>query len=412
MRQATGVVERIQSFNRGRDPERLLLKYKAMHKDALGFFRGTCHLYSEDWPISSRLNETPSVWVCGDLHIENFGAYRGDNRLVYFDIADFDESILAPCAWDLTRLATSVLLAGKNNGLKRKERLSLCNVFLDTYALALSDGKARWIERTVAQGLIGSLLRKVEGRSQRVFLEKRTESRSGKTKLRIDHKHTLVAADDDRNRVKSFMHDFAEEHPYRRFFKPLDVARRIAGTGSLGLERYTVLVEGWGRGGHVLLDLKFSSQSALAGAVKQQQPHWTSEAERVVAMQRRVQAISPAFLDAVSMGGKSYILRELMPTEDKIDLKAWKDASDRLVTLAGDLGCLVAWGELRCSGRDGSATTDELIEFAHHKKWRRSAIDYAEHYEDVAWDDWKQFREAYRSGVFKVLSEGWRAAAP
>jgi hypothetical protein len=34
------------------------------------------------------------------FHIENFGSYKGDNRLVYFDIGDFDESLLGPSAWD------------------------------------------------------------------------------------------------------------------------------------------------------------------------------------------------------------------------------------------------------------------------------------------------------------------------
>jgi uncharacterized protein (DUF2252 family) len=86
----TKLLDRIARFNHGRDPERLALKFEAMQKSAFAFFRGTCHLFCEDWPATSRLNDTPVVWVCGDLHIENFGTYKGDNRLVYFDIADFD----------------------------------------------------------------------------------------------------------------------------------------------------------------------------------------------------------------------------------------------------------------------------------------------------------------------------------
>jgi uncharacterized protein (DUF2252 family) len=37
------VIERILNFNQGRDPDRLILKYRAMHTDAFAFLRGTWH---------------------------------------------------------------------------------------------------------------------------------------------------------------------------------------------------------------------------------------------------------------------------------------------------------------------------------------------------------------------------------
>ena len=102
--------KRIEQYNRGRDPERLVLKYNKMAEDALAFFRGTAHLFYEDWPADRALREAPATWVCGDLHLENFGTYRADNRLVYFDFNDFDESCLGPATWDIGRLVTSVAM--------------------------------------------------------------------------------------------------------------------------------------------------------------------------------------------------------------------------------------------------------------------------------------------------------------
>ena len=166
MASASGLVQRITKFNQGRDPERLALKYEAMHDDPFAFFRGTCHLFCEDWPQTHAINDAPPVWVCGDLHFENFGTYKGDNRLVYFDIADFDEALLAPVSWDLARLTTSALIAAKSHGLKRKHGVALCNVFLDAYTAALRDGKPRWTERATAQGLIGGVLRQLESRTR------------------------------------------------------------------------------------------------------------------------------------------------------------------------------------------------------------------------------------------------------
>ena len=106
------VVERIQQFNHNRKPELLTLKYQMMRQNAFAFLRGTCHLFYEDFPAHSPLNLAPPVWICGDLHLENFGSYKGNDRLVYFDINDFDEAVLAPCTWDLARFLTAILVAG------------------------------------------------------------------------------------------------------------------------------------------------------------------------------------------------------------------------------------------------------------------------------------------------------------
>src|SRR5437660_2548252 len=199
------ILDRIAHFNRARDPERLARKYHAMQKDALAFFRGTCHLFCDDFAVASVVDDAPLVWVCGDLHVENFGTYKGDNRLVYFDVADFDESLLAPFTWDLARLSISVLLAAKVHKVKHPRAVTLVSALLDAYAFALRDGKARWIERAIARGLIGRVLHRLEGRTQAAFIAKRTELRAGKRKLRIDGKHTLALGVAPRKRVKRFM---------------------------------------------------------------------------------------------------------------------------------------------------------------------------------------------------------------
>lgn len=67
------VFPRIEQFNQGRDPERLKLKYAAMSQNPFIFFRGSCHLFYEDWSVGSELDQAPLAWICGDLHLENFG---------------------------------------------------------------------------------------------------------------------------------------------------------------------------------------------------------------------------------------------------------------------------------------------------------------------------------------------------
>lgn len=369
-----------------------------MQKDAHAFFRGTCHLFYEDWPKTLTLNEAPLVWVCGDLHIENFGAYRGDNDLLYFDIADFDEAALAPCTWDLTRLLTSVLVAAKVHGAKRNVSLALCESLLDAYCLALRDGKARWIERAIARGIIRNTIRRVEGTTPRAFLDKRTVRSAGKTLLRIDGEHTLQVSTFDRKRVRRVMREVGEASRDPSFYRVLDVARRIAGTGSLGLERYSILIQGSSRPPrrHRLLDLKVASPSALAPHLKTTQTGWNNDAERIATIQRRVQAIAPALLRSVAIEDRAYVLRELMPTQDKVALRTSRSTLAEFEHLAKDVGCVVGWDELRSSGRGGSATADDLARFAERRKWRKVVLNYAEDYVAVVFRDWKAFREAYR----------------
>src|ERR1700738_3437507 len=96
-----GVVSEIHAWNRGRELQRLRLKYAKMETDAFSFFRGTAHLFFRDWPLDAALDDAPLVWVCGDLHLENFGSFYGDAGRAYFDGNDFDEAALAPARWGL-----------------------------------------------------------------------------------------------------------------------------------------------------------------------------------------------------------------------------------------------------------------------------------------------------------------------
>lgn len=198
------------------------------------------------------------------------------------------------------------------------------------------------------------------------------------------------------------MKHFAKAQANPHFFKVLDVATRIAGTGSLGVERFVVLVEGKGSpDGNYLLDLKEALPSSLAPHVKCKQPKWPSEAHRVVAVQRRVQAVSMAFLQPVEMQGKPYVLRGLQPTEDRVSLDGARQSLSDIRTVVHAMGQLVAWGQLRSGGRQGSATADELIDFAQGQKWQGKLLDASQACAQQTLKDFASFAQAYDDGVFK-----------
>ena len=257
-------VKRVAKYNAGREPERLALKYEKMRASSFAFMRGSCHLFYERLANGPRLPASPLVWACGDLHLENFGSYKGDNRQVYFDINDFDEAALAPASWDLVRMLASMDVGLTEAGVKKAQVTALCQAFCAAYASALAAGKSYWLERDTAQGPVRQLLDELRERKRAQFLDSRTERLGNKRRIRIDGVKALAATAPQRQWVKTLISSFAKQQTHKSFYRVHDVARRIAGTGSLGLERYIVLIEGkGGPDGHYLLDLKLAPPSSL-----------------------------------------------------------------------------------------------------------------------------------------------------
>jgi uncharacterized protein (DUF2252 family) len=395
----TNLVERITQFNEGREPERLQYKYARMRANLFGFYRGTSHLFYQDWPQAASLDRTPATWVTGDLHLENFGSYRSDNDLVHFDLGDFDESALAPAAWDLARFTTSIIVGARSLGLGGRDATNFIQHFIRSYAAALRDGKARWIERQATKGIVRNLINDLRDRSQRALLDSITELNGKARRLIIDRKHTLPVPEVARGRISAFMKKWAARQPDPAYFKLLDVARRITGVSHLGLPRYVLLVEGEGSpNGNGLIDLKLSQESVLTPYLRLPQPEWKNQAERVVAIQGRMQAVTPALLQSVLINRQPYVLRQLQPTEDRLALDLWKGKPRRLEKAIGVAGELLAWAQLRSGGRQGSAIADELIEFGRADWWQQELTAYCRFYATRVESDYGEYCKAYDAG--------------
>jgi len=368
-------VRAILQYNAGRDPERLALKFAKMRRSPFLFLRGSAHLFHARLK-RGMFKSAPLAWCCGDMHLENFGSYHGSNGLAYFDINDFDEAALAPASADLLHLLTSLWLAAEEMGLKSDDAGELVRAMQGAYADALASGKAYWLQRETADGPVRLLLDQVALRPQANLLARRSVGQGKRRRLRVDGRYALPASEEQSERVRAFLAEFASAAQESRFYEVLDVARRVAGTGSLGLDRYAVLVRGaGGPAGAQLLDLKPALASTLAAASGVKQPRFKTEAERQVAVQQRMQAVGMGLVHAVRWVGQPYVLRALQPSEDRLDLSALaRQRGDGLRHSLVTMGRLVAWAQLRSAGRQGSDNADELIDFGQRGcgpgKWR------------------------------------------
>src|SRR5260370_29329225 len=159
----TDAVERITAFNAQWDSRLVQRKFEAMAHDASSFLRATAHLFF-DRLTRIALPPSPLVFGCGDLHLENFGSYTGDNRLTYFDQNDFDEAALMPAAVEMVRFLASIIVTIRLHEPDDLDPKRSAKRALEAYAAALAGGQPGWIERELARGPIAELLSGLAGR--------------------------------------------------------------------------------------------------------------------------------------------------------------------------------------------------------------------------------------------------------
>lgn len=387
------VVDRINRHDAGLLPGKLKMKYRLMDKSIYGFMRGTCHLFYERLSKEKKFPSSPTAWLCGDLHLENFGSYKGDNRLVYFDLNDFDEAILGPAAWELVRCLSSIFVAFEHWKIERKKAENMAALYLKVYSDTLARGKSFYVEPQTARGIVCDFLTHVSKRKQRDLIDRITY-KSGRKRLLINSKKLLPIAKAEKKKLRAHMNEWISTtgaHPYN--YEVVDVVFRVAGLGSLGLRRYLFLLRSNNvKEKYLLMDMKQSRKSCLKPYIKLQQPHWHSEAERIISVQERMQNITPFLLSTISFEGESYVLQELQPTKDNINLKSIKDHYRDIYQTISDMALLTASAQLRSAGRQGAGTPDELILFGQNTDWQQPLIDYAVKMAEVTREQYEEFR--------------------
>ena len=370
------------------------LKYRLMQENAFRFFRGTCHLFYEDLAGAEGFPPGPLGWICGDLHLENFGSYRSDNNQVYFDLNDFDEAILAPVTWEVVRLATSIFVGFESLGIEPRRAEKMAKLYLKSYAATLLSGKADYVEATMARGIICDFLTGVAKRKQRIILDKKASLQKKRVQMITDNpKHFKLPRETKRalmDHVTSWLK--VDDHsPYN--YKVVDAVFRLAGTGSIGVERYAFLLKSVNETGfkYILLDMKEAVPSSLAPYVGSPQPDWQSKADRVISAQRRMQNRCPALLSTSTFRGKSFIMQEMQPAKDSINFRLLRDRYRDMYSVIDSMAILTASAQLRSSGQDGSAITDELKAFGRDEGWQEAILTYAARYARRVHDYYEAF---------------------
>lgn len=397
----TPLNERLKAFNSELLPDKVQLKYEAMAENPFRFFRGTCHLFYEDLAAAEPLPLSPLAWICGDLHIENFGSYKGDNKLVYFDLNDFDEALLAPASYEIVRMVTSIFLAFDTLGIEPEKALNMAQLYLKTYSATLAKGKAISIEPRTAKGIVCDFLRSAEKTSYKQLLKKRTVSKKKSIMLSLEDERHFKLDKKLRHELKAHITEWiktSSDGPYN--YEVIGVVFRLAGTGSIGVKRYLFLLKSTNTKNHyLLLDMKQARPSSVEPYVPVQQLNWGTEAERVIGVQQRMQNTPAALLSATVFQGDAYLIQELQPVKDTIKFKLLKEYRD-MYQVIDDMAALTASAQLRSGGMQGSGNIDELMAFGKDQGWQEAVIAYAQQYTNTVKRNYSEYVNELRTGKY------------
>jgi uncharacterized protein (DUF2252 family) len=385
----------LEASVRGRIPSLVGLKYQLMSASAFGFFRGAVPIMAYD--LAALPNTGILCQLCGDAHVRNLGAFAAiDGRLV-FDINDFDETTRGPFEWDLKRLATSLVVAGQAIGSKGSQRGPAVLAFVEQYRQMIAmfskmpviDVARYQVHRLQRVEPVSRVLLKAERATPLHTLDTLMMSAKGsqsKDRVFKENKPMLTRLSGQKARlVLASLKEYSESLlPERRHFleqyRPIDVAFKVVGTGSVGLRDYVIYCEGNGRGDPLFLQIKEEAESAYqpylgASGAKHQ-------GQRVAEGQRAMQLQSDPFLGWTTIDNRDYLVRQLSDYKGSLDLNELKGAG--LVEYATVCGQLLARGHAR-SG-DACVIAGYI---GNGKRFDEAILEFAEGYADQTTKDWK-----------------------
>jgi uncharacterized protein (DUF2252 family) len=100
-----------------REQDLVPVRHGRMMVSPFTFYRGAAKIMAAD------LKDTPvaglDAQLCGDAHLSNFGAFASPERVLLFDLNDFDETLPGPFEYDVKRMAASFTIAARNNGFSK-----------------------------------------------------------------------------------------------------------------------------------------------------------------------------------------------------------------------------------------------------------------------------------------------------
>ena len=417
---------------RAQDDDRMTdlvpIRWGRMSASPFAFYRGSAVLMAADLAPLPRTELT--VQLCGDAHLSNFGLYGSPERELLFDVNDFDETLPGPFEWDLKRLAASVVLACRNNGLDeevaRETALAASRSYRE-HMTAYAEMRELdvWYSHIVADDLLemvraGRINKKASKAVVKAgvkYTEKGFAKARGRDSLQAAGKLTEVVEGLRRivdqpplvmhlQELDDSMHGYRLFEQYRATleddrrellsrYEVVDVARKVVGVGSVGTRCIIVLLIGRDNDDPLFLQVKEAGPSVLEPYLGRSR--FTHCGHRVVAGQRLTQAASDIFLGWMTgqPGKRHFYWRQLRDMKGSIETELLKGPG--LEILATVCGWTLARGHARSGHRIAIASYLGVSD-----RFDQGIADFAVSYADQAEKDYETVLKAIKRGKIAV----------
>ncbi len=411
-------IEFLKNADRGRLQDLLPIRYGRMRESPFGFFRGAAALMAAD------LAATPAtgirVQACGDCHVANFGGFGSPERRLVFDINDFDETLPAPWEWDVKRLASSIVLAGRQSGLRERHCADAARAAVASYRQHMREyarmrALEAWYSRLSAEIFVEEAKtpaakerwkaaeRKARSETAEHVLPRITEIKNGRRRITdrpplVYHPPGMAAIG---KRVREMFGRYRltlteERRVILDRYRILDVARKVVGVGSVGTRCDVILLMA-GPLDPLFLQVKEARASVLEPYAGKSR--YRNHGERVVTGQRMLQTASDIFLGWTSDDtGCDYYFRQLRDmkmkiTAEEISRRDWPG-----------YGELCAWALARAHARTGDAAGIAGY-LGKNAAFDKAIAKFAVAYADQTERDHAALVKAIRAGRLPARSE-------
>jgi uncharacterized protein (DUF2252 family) len=406
------IVKLLEESDAERIPGLIPVKYQRMAVSPFTFFRGAAIVQARDLakaPVSGIM-----VQACGDCHLANFGGFASPERVLVFDINDFDETFPGPWEWDIKRLGASLILAARDRGFSKtaanqaaraaaasyRERMfefAEMKVLDAWYATVSIDALKKHFRND--QDMSARLSRKQkQGRSQNseAVIPKLTEVVNGGLKIK-DNPPVIYHFDEYAENVEKGHAKFMElykkslqtdrQQLFERY-RLVDSAIKVVGVGSVGTRCFLALLLA-DQDDPLFLQVKEARRSVLESS--RGKSRYANQGLRVVEGQRAMQGASDIFLGWARTKERDYYIRQFRDMKVSAEIETFR--AETLVAYATMCG----WALARAHAKAGDAAMIAGY-LGSSDQFDNALALYAEAYADQAERDFEAFRGAIRSG--------------
>lgn len=345
------------------------LRHTRMSATPFTFYRGAAILMASD--LGAMPNSGIITQLCGDAHLANFGMFGAPDRSIVFDINDFDETNPGPFEWDVMRLATSFVLAGRDIGLPEEVIRNAAQSAAYGYRTQMAGYAAMtdldiWYDRisvdvmqqwAKAEGFTNAAKRidksaaKARSRDTWSAIMKTTEVVDAQRQFVNDPPLLIRIPLDDAaaSKVSALVVDYQDTLLRDRalllnHYHLIDLGHKVVGVGSVGLRAFVMLMQGRDPDDLMVLQAKQAVPSVLEPYTAPSA--YSNMGQRVVVGQQILQAASDVFLGWItSYVGHDFYIRQLRDMKFAPDPTSFNEST--LVGYALMCGRTLARGHAR-----------------------------------------------------------------